>query len=58
MLESGDFVLYDNFRMLHARYGFSGPRHLRGVYFNHLDVWKKLGQAGRREEEQPIEAAL
>jgi len=41
-LGAGDFVLYDNFRMLHARTGFTGPRHLRGVYFNHVDVWKKL----------------
>lgn len=41
-LASGDFVLYDNFRMLHARTGFTGPRHLRGIYFNHVDVWKKL----------------
>ena len=41
-LQSGDFVLYDNYRMLHARTGFSGPRHVRGVYFNHNDVWRKL----------------
>jgi alpha-ketoglutarate-dependent taurine dioxygenase len=41
-LESGDFVLYDNYKMLHAREGFTGPRHLRGVYFRHTDVWKKL----------------
>ena len=42
MLESGDFVLYDNYRMLHARTGFTGPRHVRGVYFHHEDVWAKL----------------
>lgn len=33
-LEAGDFVLYDNFRMLHARTGFSGPRWVKGVYFD------------------------
>lgn len=33
-LAAGDFVLYDNFRMLHARTGFSGARWMRGVYFD------------------------
>lgn len=33
-LEPGDFVLYDNHRMLHGRTAFSGPRWLRGVYFD------------------------
>jgi gamma-butyrobetaine dioxygenase len=41
-LEQGDFVLYDNFKMLHAREAFTGPRHMRGVYFRQVDVWKKL----------------
>lgn len=41
-LNSGDFVLYDNFKMLHARDAFTGPRYLRGIYFRHTDVWKKL----------------
>ena len=44
LLDSGDFVLYDNFKMLHAREAFSGPRYLRGIYFRHTDVWKKLEQ--------------
>jgi gamma-butyrobetaine dioxygenase len=34
LLRAGDFLLYDNYRMLHARTGFTGPRWLRGVYFN------------------------
>jgi hypothetical protein len=42
LLERGDCVLYDNYKMLHARDSFTGPRHLRGVYFRHTDVWKKL----------------
>jgi alpha-ketoglutarate-dependent taurine dioxygenase len=33
-LSPGDFVLYDNFRMLHARTAFRGARWLRGVYFD------------------------
>lgn len=33
-LASGDFLLYDNFRTLHARTGFSGARWMRGVYFD------------------------
>ena len=36
--------MYDNFRMLHARTSFKGKRWLRGVYFDHQDVWKKLEQ--------------
>lgn len=41
-LEPGDFVLYDNFKALHARDGFTGPRHVRGVYFRTEDVINKL----------------
>jgi gamma-butyrobetaine dioxygenase/trimethyllysine dioxygenase len=33
-LRAGDFVLYDNHRMLHARTGFRGARWVRGVYFD------------------------
>ena len=33
-LARGDFVLYDNYRMLHARTGFRGARWMRGVYFD------------------------
>lgn len=33
-LAAGDFVLYDNFRMMHARTSFRGARWLRGVYFD------------------------
>jgi len=36
-LEAGDFVLYDNHRMLHARTAFTGARWLRGVYFDRAD---------------------
>jgi gamma-butyrobetaine dioxygenase/trimethyllysine dioxygenase len=34
-LAPGDFLLYDNHRMLHARTAFSGPRWVRGIYFDH-----------------------
>ena len=33
-LHAGDFLMYDNFRMLHARTGFVGSRWMRGIYFN------------------------
>lgn len=33
-LEAGDFLLYDNWRMLHARTSFRGARWVRGVYFD------------------------
>ncbi|RUP47059.1 hypothetical protein BC936DRAFT_146184, partial [Jimgerdemannia flammicorona] len=41
-LQPGDLVLYDNFRMLHARTAFKGSRHMRGVYFDTSDVWETL----------------
>jgi len=33
-LRPGDFLLYDNHRMLHARTAFRGPRWVRGIYFD------------------------
>jgi gamma-butyrobetaine dioxygenase/trimethyllysine dioxygenase len=36
-LEAGDFLLYDNHRMLHARTRFGGSRWVRGVYFDRGD---------------------
>ena len=33
-LSPGDFVLYNNPRMLHARTAFQGARWVRGIYFN------------------------
>ncbi len=33
-LNPGDFLIYDNHRMLHARTSFKGARWLRGIYFN------------------------
>ncbi|KAL1924348.1 uncharacterized protein VTP21DRAFT_7383 [Calcarisporiella thermophila] len=38
-LKTGDIVLYDNWRMLHARTSFSGPRHVRGVYLDRSAVF-------------------
>ena len=49
-LDRGDLVLYDNYRMLHAREAFTGPRHLRGVYFRSNDVWKKLGKFSDKDK--------
>jgi gamma-butyrobetaine dioxygenase/trimethyllysine dioxygenase len=63
LLQPGDFVLYDNHRMLHARTSFRGPRWVRGIYLDQLsfkiemclDWWKiavtkeglALGPGGR-----------
>lgn len=33
-LGPGDFLIYDNHRMLHGRTAFAGPRWVRGVYFD------------------------
>lgn len=33
-LSSGDFVLYNNHTMFHARTAFIGDRHMRGIYFS------------------------
>ena len=33
-LRAGDFLVYDNHRMLHARTAFEGARWVRGVYFD------------------------
>jgi alpha-ketoglutarate-dependent taurine dioxygenase len=33
-LRAGDFLIYDNHRMLHARTSFRGARWLRGIYFD------------------------
>ena len=35
---SGDWLLYDNHRTLHARTAFTGARWLRGVYFDTPDA--------------------
>jgi gamma-butyrobetaine dioxygenase/trimethyllysine dioxygenase len=34
LLREGDYLIYDNHRMLHARTSFTGARWMRGVYFN------------------------
>ncbi|KAJ2397596.1 hypothetical protein GGI23_003477 [Coemansia sp. RSA 2559] len=44
-LQSGDVVIYDNLKVLHARNGFSGPRHMAGVYLASADLWSHLGAA-------------
>ncbi|KAJ2143905.1 hypothetical protein EV180_001305 [Coemansia sp. RSA 518] len=44
-LEAGDVVIYDNLKVLHARNGFTGARHMAGVYLNSSDLWPHLRQA-------------
>ena len=42
LLEPGDFVLYSNLTMVHARESFSGARWVRGAYFNQNQVMRHL----------------
>ena len=42
LLQPGDFILYSNKSMLHARTSFQGSRHVRGVYFHEDDVMRHL----------------
>lgn len=37
-LEPGDYLLYDNHRVLHGRTAFAGPRWVRGIYFDPADA--------------------
>ncbi|KAJ2160157.1 hypothetical protein GGF46_002470 [Coemansia sp. RSA 552] len=41
-LQAGDVVIYDNFKVLHARNGFQGKRHMAGVYLSSSDLWSHL----------------
>ena len=34
LLHPNDFVLYDNFSVLHGRTSFTGPRWMKGIYFD------------------------
>ena len=58
-LEAGDFLLYDNHRMLHARTAFQGARWLRGVYFDAVGAGEERGRRPTpRGELPPTQAAL
>jgi gamma-butyrobetaine dioxygenase/trimethyllysine dioxygenase len=37
LLRPGDYLLYDNHRMLHARTAFRGARWVRGIYFDRAE---------------------
>ena len=41
-LRPGLAVLFDNWRILHARTGFTGHRHMAGFYLNHEDLESRL----------------
>ncbi|KAJ2784471.1 hypothetical protein H4R18_001093 [Coemansia javaensis] len=43
-LRAGDVVIYDNLKVLHARNGFTGARHMAGVYLAAADLWSHLGR--------------
>lgn len=40
-LRPGDLLVFDNWRSLHGRNEFSGPRHYVGAYLNHEDLESK-----------------
>ncbi len=40
-LTPGDILVFDNWRVLHGRNGFSGHRHYLGAYLNHEDLESK-----------------
>ena len=35
LMQPHDFILYDNYRMLHGRTAFSGARWMKGIYFDY-----------------------
>ncbi|MTI08533.1 trimethyllysine dioxygenase [Curvivirga aplysinae] len=41
-LVEGKAVIFDNWRVLHARTSFAGIRHMAGAYFNHEDFESKI----------------
>jgi hypothetical protein len=43
-LNKGDYVLYNNHKMMHARREFQGDRHMRGIYFDSKQVFKAIKQ--------------
>jgi len=49
-LTPGDLMVFDNWRTLHGRNAFEGPRHYCGAYLNHEDLESKrlvLGLTGK-----------
>ena len=44
LLQPGDYVLYSNRTMVHAREAFSGPRWVRGAYFDQEKVLSHLSR--------------
>ncbi len=40
-LTPGDILIFDNWRALHGRRAFAGPRHYVGAYLNHEDLESK-----------------
>ena len=47
-LEAGDAVVFDNHRVLHAREGFSGRRHLRLFHVRREEFHNRLRLLSRK----------
>ena len=57
-LETGDAVVFDNHRVLHAREGFSGRRHLRLFHVEREEFHSRLRLLGRRLGRENADWAL
>ncbi len=55
-LEPGSLVLFDNWRLLHARDAYQGYRRLAGAYLNKEDVESRLRVLRLREKELAVAA--
>ena len=42
VLQPGEALLFDNWRVLHGRYAYTGKRTLCGAYLNHEDFESRL----------------
>jgi trimethyllysine dioxygenase len=46
VLEPGEMLIFDNWRLLHSRRAFTGDRHFTGAYLNHEDFESRLRTLG------------
>jgi trimethyllysine dioxygenase len=56
LLVPGSLVLFDNWRLLHARDAYQGYRRLAGAYLNKEDVESRLRVLRMKAEERAVAA--
>ncbi len=49
-MDKGDMVVFDNWRVLHARTSFSAARHLQGCYLTKDSVYSRVALESRHED--------